>query len=103
MIAGTIVGGAIASGIFGLIAFYGAQARGPQRLQSRKERSRCMSISLVVSILLFLFFVGSALYNWTDAKARLPDTPVSVSVFIVYVVFAIEAVLCLTTLYALDV
>ena len=44
---------------------------------------------------LLLLFVGNALYNWADAQAKLPETPASVVAFIVYVVVAIEATLCM--------
>ena len=46
-------------------------------------------------IVLLLLFVGSALYNWADTQVMLSETPVSVVVFIVYIVVAIEATLCM--------
>lgn len=102
MIVGVIVGAAVATGIFCLIGLYGANARGPHS-SARRVKQRCVSTPLLFVALLLLLFVGYGLYHWTDAKARLQETPWSVPLFVAYVVLAIEATLCLVTLYALDV
>ena len=86
----TIVVGALLAGIFIGIAllFYYKGA------SSRNETTGPLMLFALLIILL-LFFVGNALYDWTDAQMMLPEIPASVVVFIVYVVVAIEATLCM--------
>ena len=62
------------------------------------QRRRCLPAFLFAGFIALLLFVGFALYDWTDAQAKLPEIPASVAMFIVYAVFAIQATLCLVAL-----
>ena len=89
-----IVVGALSVGIFICITvlYYAWTVTGNGTTRTSIHESILLVPPLIV---LLLLFVGNALYDWADAQVMLSETPTKVVVFIVYVVVAIEATLCM--------